>query len=283
MTTGEIQTWLDGRSFGDLKNQYDRDGYIIFPSVLSANDVKTIREALHPHLNHFGRNNFEGFKSNRVYSLLAKNPDVFSRLVVHPLSLAFVEADLGRTCLLSSLLAINLHPGESVQDWHFDDQHINVPRPRVPFGVSTFWAIDDMTDVNGATELIPGSHKWSDAEGFDHPDFQAPEPADNQNDPQPHPDALKVIMPAGSLMIAKGTLWHRGGANRSEKSRLIITPQYCPGWARQLENILLGTPKDVAVNLPDRVQELIGYNIHGAFMGYVDGVHPKRFLKESVS
>lgn len=81
-------------------------------------------------------------------------------------------------------------------------------------------------------------------------------------------------------MIAKGTLWHRGGANTSGQSRLIITPQYCSGWARQLENMLLSVAPENAVKLSERARELIGYSIHPPFMGYVDGMHPRRKLEQ---
>jgi ectoine hydroxylase-related dioxygenase (phytanoyl-CoA dioxygenase family) len=86
-------------------------------------------------------------------------------------------------------------------------------------------------------------------------------------------------MPSGSLAIAKGTLWHRGGANLSDRPRLIITPQYCAGWVRQLENMVLAVPAEVAEKLPERARELIGYSIHPPFMGHVDGVHPRRLLR----
>ena len=93
------------------------------------------------------------------------------------------------------------------------------------------------------------------------------------------PDAVKLVMPSGSLAITKGTLWHRGGANRSDRPRLIVTPQYCVGWVRQLENMALAVPADVASQLPERARELIGYSIHPPFMGYVDGIHPRRLLR----
>lgn len=287
MTTSQITNdhdfsqWLGGRSFEDWRKQFDRDGYLVFENVLSEQELSDIKDALAPYLgeNIKGRNEFEGRESNRVYAMLAKSP-VFADLVIHPLAMAFVEADLGGDCLLSACLAINLHPGETAQPWHFDDSHCQWPRPRPSLGVSTFWTITDMTEMNGATEILPGSHLWADEfiEGaIGEEDFF--KSARRQGDPGARPDAVKAVMPAGSLMIAKGTLWHRGGANVSDQDRLIITPQYCPGWTRPLENMSLVAPPHIARNLPPRAQELLGYSIHSPFMGYVDGRHPKRLLE----
>lgn len=278
----DLSHYLNGNRFDDLWADYDEQGYVIIENVMPSAKVKRVRKALKPFLTQTGRNNFEGYKSNRVYALLAKAPDVFSDMVTHPLALAFAERELGTSCLLSALLAINLHPNETVQDWHYDDAQIHVPRPRPPAGVSTFWAIDDMTDNNGATELIPKSHLWGDDHSLielEGQSFKEPETQNVDHDPNPRQDAVKAIMPSGSLMIAKGTLWHRGGANKSDETRLIVTPQYCSGWARQLENMPIAIPQDIVAKLPKRTRELIGYNIHDIFMGYVDGVHPDRALR----
>ena len=153
--------WLKGRSFASWREEFDSRGYLIFERVLAPNHVAGLRAALAPFLARdlTGRNDFEGLKTNRVYALLAKSPH-FAELAIHPLALAFAEAELGPSCLLSALLAINLHPGETVQPWHFDDGGAKVPRPRPALGVSAFWAIDDTTELNGSTEVIPGSHLW---------------------------------------------------------------------------------------------------------------------------
>ena len=279
--------WLQGRSFEDWRDEFDTRGFVIFERVLPPAKVAAIRAALAPHLGRDlkGRNDFEGLNTNRVYALLAKSL-VFAELVIHPLVLAFVEAELGPSCLLSAFLAINLHPGETVQPWHTDDGGARLPRPRPALGVSTFWAIDDTTETNGSTEVIPGSHLWDERriEGAATPaDFNARSALDQDHDPGRRADAVKLAMPSGSLAIAKGTLWHRGGSNRSDSPRLIITPQYCAGWVRQLENMCLAVPPAIAENLPERAQELIGYSIHPPFMGYVDGVHPKRLLRAKTS
>ena len=80
-------------------------------------------------------------------------------------------------------------------------------------------------------------------------------------------------------MIARSDLWHRGGANLSDRDRLIVTPQYCAGWARPLETMLLAIPPETVRGLPPRTQELLGYSIHAPFMGYVNGMHPSRVLQ----
>ena len=281
MTAHEkIDEHLAGRSFEDWRAQFDRDGYIQFDRVLPDDCLGEIRAALAPYLEQdvHGRNEFEGHETNRVYALLAKGA-VFADLATHPLVLAFAEADLGSDCLLSACLAINIQPGETPQPWHFDDSHYQWPRPRPSLGVSAFWAIDDTTEMNGATEILPGSHLWPEdtiegAVGVD--DFSRDKARDT--DIGARADIKKAVMPAGSLMLAKGTLWHRGGANRSRASRLIITPQYCPGWTRQLENMAIAVPPDIATTLPKRARELIGYSIHPPFMGYVDGRHPDRSI-----
>lgn len=266
----------------DIKAKYEQDGYAILPALLSSEQVAALRQALAPYLAEDvkGRNRFEGNRTNRIYSLPAKHP-LFADLICHPLVMAVVEADLGPSALLSACLAINLHPGEDAQPWHYDDMHCQMPRPRTSLGVSVFWALDDTTEDNGATEVIPGSHKWGDQtpddavneKSFEKKGIGAPLQKQSQSDA-----FVKAIMPAGSLMIAKGTLWHRGGANQSDKPRLIITPQYCPGWVRPLENIQLGMGRDAISQLPIRAQELLGYSIHPPFMGYVDGRHPAKLL-----
>ncbi len=275
-----LEKYFGERSFDSYCEEFDERGFVIFENVLPGVEIDALKAALRPHLasNVHGRNDFEGLKSNRVYALLAKG-DAFVRLALHPLALAFAERDLGASCILSACLAINLQPGETVQPWHTDDGHIDIPRPRPSAGVSAFWVLDDTTETNGATEVLPGSHNWAEGQ-LDLSVFDDTQVRDVNDDPQAHPDAVKAVLPAGSLMLAKGGLLHRGGANKSKRDRLIVTPQYAPGWARPLENMLLAVPAELASTLPKRAQELIGYSIHPPFMGYVNGMHPARTLPD---
>jgi ectoine hydroxylase-related dioxygenase (phytanoyl-CoA dioxygenase family) len=241
-------------------------GFVILENQIDAAAVTRIRAELEPYLDsqHMGRNDFEGFHSERVYALLAKAPSV-AAIIEHPRVLAIVDGCLPKNYLLSSALAINVHPGETAQRFHIDDAPgggPDVPKPRAPYGISTIWAFDDFTDDNGATEVIPGSHRWQ-AERVPREE-----------------DAVKVIMPAGSVVVFAGNLLHRGGANRSAGTRLAITPQYCVPWMRQLENMTLAVPPDAAGRYSDRIQAMLGYSVvDPGFMGHVNGLHPKRLIR----
>jgi ectoine hydroxylase-related dioxygenase (phytanoyl-CoA dioxygenase family) len=246
-----------------LAERIRTDGYVVVPDLITPRDVAEIKRSLAPWLqeHQFGRNDFEGFRSERVYALLAKAPAI-ARIVEHPLVLAVLDQLLRPHYQLSACLAIQVHPGETAQGWHFDDGYVAIPRPRPMMGVSAIWAFDDFTEDNGATEVIPGSHL------FGATDWAEPDDA----------RAVKVCMPAGSAVLFAGTLLHRGGAHRGSATRLGITPQYCEPWVRQIENMALAVPPELARGYSERVQELLGYDILEPFIGYVDGVHPKRLL-----
>jgi ectoine hydroxylase-related dioxygenase (phytanoyl-CoA dioxygenase family) len=239
-----------------------RTGFVVLDRLLGRDQLRVIRAELAPYLagRLFGRNDFEGFRSERVYALLAKAPSV-AMLVEHPAVLHLVDAVLDPNYLLSANLAINVHPGETAQSLHTDDGYCRIPRPRQAMGVSAIWAIDDFTEYNGATEVIPASHAWDD---------EGPGPNDRRVE--------QIIMPAGSVVVFMGTLLHRGGANRSNQTRLGITPQYCQPWIRQIENMSLAVPPPLAATFSSRVQAMLGYSIHPPFIGYVDGRDPGRLV-----
>jgi ectoine hydroxylase-related dioxygenase (phytanoyl-CoA dioxygenase family) len=88
-----------------------------------------------------------------------------------------------------------------------------------------------------------------------------------------------VVMPRGSVLLFLGTLWHGGGANRTERGRLCVTAQYCARWCRQQENFSLSVPRERAAQCSEHVQRMLGYSIHPPFMGFVNGMHPKRLLE----
>lgn len=239
----------------------EEQGFVVFERLLPESLVEEIRADILPRFSHDGgRNNFEGFATQRLYALVEKTLSC-NPLVEHPLVLALLDRILEPNYLLSQLQAINIRAGESQQPFHYDDAFYLFPRPRRALGAATIWAIDPFTTDNGATVVVPGSHRWGD-------------------DRQPKPEEAKaVVMPPGSVVFFLGTLWHGGGANRTDRGRLCITAQYCAPYLRQQENFALSVSKERVRQCSEHVQRMLGYSIYGPFMGFVDGMHPKRVLE----
>jgi ectoine hydroxylase-related dioxygenase (phytanoyl-CoA dioxygenase family) len=257
----------------------NEQGYTIIPDFLSPADLRAVRDGLKPFLGtHRGRNNFEGYKTERVYTLVARGA-IFERIVEDERVLALCAKLLQPNFLLTASQAINIHPGESVQPLHYDDGFYTIPRPRPAISVSTIVAVDAFTAENGATEIIPGSHRWSDAQLaglYDNFQTQFEQPTD----PKFEKALIPAEMPAGGCLFFLGTLVHRGGANRSAAPRLGFSNQYCQPWARQQENFFLGVPAERARNMSQRLQQLLGYSIWPPFMGQVTASHPMKALRE---
>ncbi|MET3527924.1 phytanoyl-CoA dioxygenase family protein [Phenylobacterium koreense] len=244
------------------------DGYTVIEDFADAGALAQARAALAPHLGtHHGRNAFEGFSTERVYTLVARGP-VFEHLTEEPRLLALLDRFLQPGYLLTASQAICIYPGEKAQGLHSDDGFYRQPRPRPAISLSLVGAIDAFTDTNGATDVIPGSHRWSDA------DIAALDPNEAAKMLRP------VIMPAGGAVVFQGTLLHRGGANRSDAPRLAFTNQYCEPWGRTQENFYLGVSRERVKAMSPRLQSLLGYNIWPPFMGQVTGSHPLKSLED---
>jgi ectoine hydroxylase-related dioxygenase (phytanoyl-CoA dioxygenase family) len=236
-----------------------RDGHVIFERLIDGKKCDALRAEAKHLLAGSGRNAFEGFKTQRVYNILAKTREA-DDLLDHPRVLALLDRIFEPNYLLSNAQFINILPGEDAQALHFDDSFYKIPRPRPALGAATIWAIDEFTETNGATVFIPKSHVW-DSQTI--PTLEQTQPC---------------LMPEGSAIFFLGTLWHGGGANRSDRPRLAFTGQYCAPWLRQQENFFLEVPRAIARDLRPTLQSLMGYSIYPPFMGMVDSMHPLRVL-----
>ena len=241
----------------------ERDGYTIIEDFMDAARLAEVRRVLGFYLgSHTGRNPFEGHSTERVYTLVARGK-VFWDIALDPRVLTLCDRFLLPGCLLTASQAICIRPGEVPQDFHHDDTFYTVPRPRPMISISTIAAVDAFTAENGGTEIISGSHHW----GEDWRDRTAAA------------KPVTVTMPAGACVVFSGTLVHRGGANRSRAPRLAFSNQYCQPWARQQENFLQGVPLEVARQMPERLQQMLGYSIHPPFMGQLTASHPAKALE----
>ena len=221
-----------------------RDGYAI------------IENAIEP-----ARNSFEGEQTWRIYNLLVHG-DLYERIPVHPNVLPVVEGVLDAGCLVSSLSSIAICPGETGQPMHADDQLIPLPKPHPAIVCNTMWAITEFTRDNGATRIIPGSHLRD----------RSPDPAAR------YEGVIPAEMPRGSVLVYHGSLWHKGGANKTDHRRVGIAMNYCAGYLRQQENQQLGIPREIAQGFSPRLRELAGYGVYRGLIGHIDKQSPLSLL-----
>jgi ectoine hydroxylase-related dioxygenase (phytanoyl-CoA dioxygenase family) len=238
------------------------DGYVVVTDMMSDQDVQAARNDLDRVLaaTKTGRNAFEGFSTQRVYALFAKTR-TFDAVATHPLLLDVLDRVLAHY-QLSAPVGIRIGPGERAQILHCDDVVYPLPKPHPPVVVNTMWPLDPFTEQNGATRFVPGSHHW--------PPDRHPTEADQ---------VAIAAMDPGSAMFYLGSLWHGGGANQTERPRLGVILEYAAAWLRPQENHCLAVPREVVAELPERLAELLGYNIYPPFLGYVDGSHPLKVLR----
>ena len=148
--------------------------------------------------------------------------------------------------------ALSVGPGARSQVLHREEDSFSYfapPRPNLI--VASMWAISDFRADNGATLLVPGSHRWS---------------ADRK--PEPH-EIRQAEMPAGAVLYWMGGTLHGAGANVSDEWRYGVILTYSAGWLRQEENMYLDVPPQIAAELSPELRALIGYEMHSA-LGFHD-------------
>lgn len=236
----------------------ERDGAVIVERLADPDRCAEIEAEFRPWLDREGLDSageFNGFKTLRISQIVARSPASLP-LLEHPLVLATADRFLLKNCLnyqFGSLTGIEILPGEGVQRLHRDHNCYWKRFEGLEMQVSALWALDDFTEENGATRVVPGSHRW---------------PLDRL--PTPGDPVAQAAMPLGSLLLYLGSTFHGGGSNRSNAARLALINTYSLGWLRQEENMYLGVPREVVETLPEQIRLLLGYRRHG-LLGWYPG------------
>ena len=215
-------------------------------------------------------NVFKGLKTIRIGDLLLKDR-VYHDLALAPPIEAINARILGEQSILSSLMTMAIEPGAAMQPLHNDDIHAcrGFPRPFPTIMLTAVWAITEFTEENGATHVVPGSHR-SPA-----PPVKDLQEAISQAGSSTI-DTVQLTMKPGSVAIWTGSVWHHAGANRTtENTRIGLTASYNAGWLRGYENYCFTVPGDIARTFPERLQEMIGYGTFLGGMGTINGGDPR--------
>jgi ectoine hydroxylase-related dioxygenase (phytanoyl-CoA dioxygenase family) len=234
-----------------------RDGCVVVDHLAEPGQLERFRAEMQPFFDAtaLGPDDFSGRRTRRTGGLVARS-ETARKLVMHPLVVGSVKQ------LLADATSIHLHltqviaigPGESAQPIHRDQWAFDFfPFPTgYEAQCNTIWALSDFTKKNGATRVIPGSTTYEDKLQLG---IEASEPAE---------------MEAGSVLFYTGSLYHGGGANRSDAVRTGINITYARSWLRQEENQYLTVPHEVARNLDTPLLKMLGYARGAYALGYVD-------------
>ncbi len=193
------------------RERLDRDGYAVLPGVLSDEELEAVRarltELLAAEGGQAGLEVHQEAGTNRLADLVNKGP-MFKPCFTHPRVLACVGHVLG-DFKLSSLNFREALPGQGLQALHAD---YGGPAPARGYQVcNSIWLLDDFTADNGATRVVPGSHRSDTVPRLAMPDPTAA-----------HPDEVRLIAPAGTVVVFNSHLWHGGTLNRSERPRRAL-------------------------------------------------------------
>ena len=199
------------------KRGLDEDGYCIFFDVIERTWLTELQysfDKIHAREGAGAGLEVHQEKGTRRIADLINKGACYDRVWLHPKVLAATYYVLQRDFKVLSLNGRDAVPGEGLQELHIDAAARG--EDAKPFDlVNALWVIDDFTADNGATRVVPGSHRWKG------------KPADAMtNRRDPHPAEIKLVAPAGSVAVTNGNLWHGGTANVSGARRRVYHAAY---------------------------------------------------------
>jgi len=258
-------------SVAEILNVLDDDAAVIIENVISIDTVETLKGELVPYLSKevFGRDEFTGFSTKRVGALMARS-NTCRDLALNPLVINVAKQYLEPFAdgyQLHFTSAVSIGPSETKQVLHRDRGIWGgyLPRKIEPL-MSTIWAVTEFTRDNGATQIVPGSHKW-----------------EKEREPDDTEIAYAEMNP-GSVLLYTGTVLHGGGANKTASEiRTGVFLHYALNWLRQEENQYLSCPPEIAKELSPELRSLIGYAKGGYVLGFYSDPYDEEAKFESVS
>lgn len=241
-----------------VSRQLRDSGYAIVPALMSRDAVSAARSELGALLDAAGwGSGFDGTRTKRVWAPLAVTR-CLDTAALDPVVLDVVEQAIGPGAQFGNTNAIQVYPGQRAQVLHYEQGIYPLPRDRDVM-ITALWALDDFTAANGATRVVPGSHQRPAGK---------PDPA----------EGVPAEMPAGSVLLFSGRLYHGAGPNTASRPRLGVVIDYIQPWLRPCEAHTLSISKAQASKLPRRLQELLGFNQPSRYFGFVNGRHPLDWL-----
>jgi len=141
------------------------------------------------------------------------NEPAFRHCLEHVYVMSAVAQVLDGDVVLGMFRGRDPRRGSGQQGFHVDDARPVPPDRQIM--ANAFWLLDDMDEANGATRVIPGSHRLA----------RLPDKGFARRDAQ-HPEARPIRACAGDVIVFSAHLWHAGSENLSGARRRIAMAHF---------------------------------------------------------
>lgn len=220
----------------------DTQGYIVFHNLIDKQQLTELcdkyEELMSKSAGTIAHQREVG--TRRLFDLENQGP-VFDRIYTMPKVLAAVRHLIQREFKFVTLNGRDAVPGEGHQSLHADWPN---EKDGPIHAVTCLVMLDDFTPDNGATRVVPGTHRTGINPVSDLEPGRAL---------QPHPDEITLIAPAGSVAVMASHLWHGGTINTTTGTRRALHPFYMardkrqsPGHLNSREYIRVKTYKRIS-------------------------------------
>ncbi|HLJ57679.1 MAG TPA: phytanoyl-CoA dioxygenase family protein [Chthonomonadaceae bacterium] len=208
---------MPGHLSTDEKRQLDELGYLHLPRILTPGQVEAIKrrqaELLEAEGDKAGTEVHQERGTDRLSDLINKG-EMFHVVITQPRVLAAIAHVLQYDLKLSSLNSRNALPGQGLQSLHADWGRLETVGDYQV--CNSLWMLDALTPDNGATRVVPGSHRTGKTPSDDMPDPTAP-----------HPDEILVLGQPGDVVVVNSHTWHGGTVNRTNGPRRVMHGYFC--------------------------------------------------------
>lgn len=270
-----------------------RDGGIFIKNYISENVIDKMNSETKPFMDKDGqwKGSFFPAATKRCPGLADRAPTFADSMLCNPLSQKiwnhFLETkkqvwigdeqkEIVIKPVLHSAVGFRVGPGAEAQPLHRDDYiHHNVHSLIDTWdddrdngresAVAVFVAGNECTFENGATQFIPGSHKW------------------NMTRPGYVKDCIFAAMSKGDAFVMLASAYHGGGTNRTESEhRIVYGTFFTRGHYRQEENEYLVVSEDHLKNYDDFGLKNIGYS-DTDIGGWICGENGFNYIKSKLA
>ncbi|HEX5324633.1 MAG TPA: phytanoyl-CoA dioxygenase family protein [Capsulimonadaceae bacterium] len=211
----------------DEIDSFVENGYLVRESLIPNHEIERLRQAMDEtvakdkHVETQGGRSFGGIF---IRHMMDKHQAFLDFLHFQP-TLSVARALFGPVVQMRGFTGRVCYPDHPNQEteWHFHQRVIPDPLPPLfatPETLDILLYLDEIDDNNGPLCLIPGSHKWLERDL-------------GTNDFADKPGQITLHLPAGSCVMAHGSLWHRAMPTRPGGTlRRLLLFGYSPAWQK---------------------------------------------------